>query len=370
MNLRSFSFFSLILAACLALSNTAFAGQYSALVVEPDSGRILYEKDADGLRHPASVTKMMTLYIVFEALERGEITLNTPLEVSRNAVLRPPSRLGVMAGDTLRVEDAILALVTRSANDAATVIAENLGGTESAFGEMMTAKAHALGMRDSVFKNASGLPDPGQWTTARDMYKLGRALINDFPRYYPYFSTPRFYYRGQGFDNHNHLMETYPGMDGIKTGFINSSGFNLVASAKRGGRRLIGVVFGGPSAVRRDRHMREILDDGFAQLSGAAPRGVIAEFERVPVPKGARERIELESPRLVFGNPKKFKAGAGHTAVPAASAAKASKAKTQASAGHAPKATSSVKPPPVKAAPKPSSCSSGKGQGAKCAKKP
>ncbi len=368
MKLRFISSSFLILMAAIGLSQAAFAGQYSALVIEPESGRILYEKDPDGLRHPASITKMMTLYIVFEALERGEITLNTPLEVSRNAVLRPPSRLGVMTGDTLRVEDAILALVTRSANDAATVIAENLGGTESAFGEMMTAKAHALGMRDSVFKNASGLPDPGQWTTARDMSKLGRALINDFPRYYPYFSTPRFYYRGQGFDNHNHLMETYPGMDGIKTGFINSSGFNLVASAKRGGHRLIGVVFGGPSAVRRDRHMREILDDGFAQLGGAAPRGVIAEFERVPVPRGARERIEIESPRLVFGNPKKFKAGAARKAVVPAPVAKPPKAKPQSAAGHTQKAV----PNPVVAKPQAkSTCpSSGKGQGPKCAKKP
>jgi len=370
MKLRSLNFSFLVLTACLGFSHVALAGQYSALVVEPESGRILYEKDADGLRHPASVTKMMTLYIVFEALERGEITLNTPLEVSRNAVLRPPSRLGVMAGDTLRVEDAILALVTRSANDAATVIAENLGGTESAFGEMMTAKAHALGMRDSVFKNASGLPDPGQWTTARDMYRLGRALINDFPRYYPYFSTPRFYYRGQGFDNHNHLMETYPGMDGIKTGFINSSGFNLVASAKRGGHRLIGVVFGGPSAVRRDRHMREILDDGFAQLSGAAPRGVIAEFERVPVPRGARERIELDSPRLVFGNPKKFKASVARNAANSASTPKAAKPKSQvATAGHATKSVPKTSGAPAKA-PAKSSCPSAKGQGSKCAKKP
>jgi D-alanyl-D-alanine carboxypeptidase len=199
------------------------------------------------------------------------------------------------------------------------------------------------------------------------MYKLGRALITDFPRYYPYFSTPRFYYRGQGFDNHNHLMETYPGMDGIKTGFINSSGFNLVASAKRGGRRLIGVVFGGPSAVRRDRHMREILDDGFAQLSGAPPRGVIAEFERVPVPKGARERIEIESPRLVFGNPKKFKASVGHHAVAVTPSAKAPKPKSPSSVTHAPKpvATPSSAKAPVKSA-----CASGKGQASKCGKKP
>ena len=286
------------------LQGEVLARDYSALVVEPQSGRVLYEKFADELRHPASITKMMTLY-----LERGNVTLNTPFDISRNAVLRPPSRLGLTPGDTLSVEDAILALVTRSANDAATVIAENLGGTESSFAAMMTAKARALGMRDTLFKNASGLPDPDQVTTARDMYKLGRALISDFPRYYPYFSTPRFYYRGQSFDNHNHLMETYSGMDGIKTGFINASGFNLVASARRGGNRLIGVVFGGPSAVRRDRHMREILDDGFAQMNGAAPREIVAEFERAPMPRGrSLQDLELDSPTLSFGSPRHFKA--------------------------------------------------------------
>jgi D-alanyl-D-alanine carboxypeptidase len=297
----------------VVMAQTVQARDYSALVVEPDTGRVLYEKDANELRHPASVTKMMTLYLVFEALDRGEITLNTPFNVSRYAVLRPPSRLGLTAGDTLNVEDAILALVTRSANDAASVIAENLGGTEPAFAEMMTSKARALGMNNSVFRNASGLPDPSQVTTAWDMYRLGRALIRDFPRYYSYFSTRRFYYRGQGFDNHNHLMESYTGMDGIKTGFINSSGFNLVASAKRGGHRLIGVVFGGPSAVRRDRHMREILDDGFAQLSGASPGNVIAEFERQSG-SGSRRAFETESepdePHLAFGNAKRFKAKA------------------------------------------------------------
>jgi D-alanyl-D-alanine carboxypeptidase len=365
MNSRLLRSTLLVLMAFAGWCGPAFAGQYSALVVEPESGRILYEKDADGLRHPASVTKMMTLYIVFEALEKGEITLNTPLEVSRNAVLRPPSRLGVKAGDTLRVEDAILALVTRSANDAATVIAENLGGTEAAFGEMMTAKARALGMKDSVFKNASGLPDPGQWTTARDMYRLGRALIYDFPRYYPYFSTPRFYYHGQGFDNHNHLMETYPGMDGIKTGFINSSGFNLVASAKRSGHRLIGVVFGGPSAVGRDRHMREILDDGFAQLGGAAPRGVVAAFERATVPRAAHERIDVGSPHLTFGNPEKFKRKWGrHASAPQPESHGSAKSKAGTAA---PKA---AKPPKVAApASAKTSCSGAKAKSAACKKK-
>ncbi len=302
--------FALLLAGQMILMSLGEAREYSALVVEPESGRVLYEKYAEELRHPASVTKMMTLYLVFEALERGDLTLNAPLAVSRNAVLRPPSRLGLTPGDTLSVEDAILGLVTRSANDAATVIAENLGGTEVSFAGMMTAKARSLGMRDTVFRNASGLPDADQVTTAWDMYRLGKALINDFPRYYPYFSTPRFYYRGQSFDNHNHLMETYPGMDGIKTGFINSSGFNLVASVRRGGRRIIGVVFGGPSAVRRDSHMKEILDDGFSQLNGAPPGYIEAKFEKSSASRGQGRlyaELDNEPPQVTFGNAKRFK---------------------------------------------------------------
>ncbi len=165
--------FALLFAGQLLWLPCAEARQYSALVVEPESGRVLYDKYSAELRHPASVTKMMTLYLVFEALERGDLTLNTPLDVSRNAVLRPPSRLGLTPGETIGVEDAILGLVTRSANDVATVIAENLGGAESSFAGMMTAKARSLGMRDTVFLNASGLPDPNQVTTAWDMYRLG-----------------------------------------------------------------------------------------------------------------------------------------------------------------------------------------------------
>jgi hypothetical protein len=312
MNYRVIGFIVLLVFG--VLSEAVRAGDYSALVVDPETERVLYERYADELRHPASVTKIMTLYLVFEALDRGELTLNTPLKVSRNAVLKPPSRLGMTPGDSLAVEDAILALVTRSANDVAAVIAENLGGSEADFADMMTAKARMLGMRDTVFRNASGLPDPQQVTTAWDMYKLGKALIKDFPRYYPYFSTPRFFYRGQSFDNHNHLMETYYGMDGIKTGFINSSGFNLVASAKRGGRRIIGVVFGGPSAVRRDDHMREILDDGFSQLSGNPPGFIEADFDKpLTAESGSRfsRRFEEDPPQVTFGSVKRFKSSHG-----------------------------------------------------------
>ncbi len=290
-------------AGVLLLSSRAAGAPYSGLVVELETDRALYERNADELRHPASLTKMMTLYLVFEALAGGELFPNTAFQASRFAVLRPPSRLGLSAGDRLTVEDGILALVTRSANDAASVIAENMAGSESAFAALMTEKARQLGMSQTVFRNASGLPDPNQVTTAWDMYRLGKALNQDFPQYYPYFSTPKFYYDGQGFQNHNHLMESYPGMDGIKTGYVNASGFNLVASAKRGGRRLIGVVFGGPSATRRDAHMREILDDGFAQLEGALPRVITAEFDRSEPPNllvrpqlAERSEVDLPSP--------------------------------------------------------------------------
>ena len=275
----------LLLASLFLLPNGAVATPYSGLVVEPETKRVLYERRADELRHPASLTKMMTLYLVFEALDKGELFEDTVFRASRFAVLRPPSKLGLHAGDTLTVEEGILSLVTRSANDAATVIAEGMAGSESAFAALMTQKARELGMASTVFRNASGLPDSSQVTTAWDMYYLGRALQANFPQYYPYFSTSKFYFDGKSFGNHNHLLETYPGTDGIKTGFINSSGFNLVASAVRNGRRLVGVVFGGPSAVRRDQHMRDILDDGFAQLAGYPPSIDTADFDRPDSPK-------------------------------------------------------------------------------------
>ncbi|WNV04899.1 D-alanyl-D-alanine carboxypeptidase [Candidatus Methylospira mobilis] len=247
----------------------AKAAPYSALVVDVDSERVLYSQSPDELRHPASLTKMMTLYMVFEALSRGELTLDSMVMASSHATSRPPSSLGLRTGESLTVEQAILAVVTQSANDAATTLAEHLGrGSEAEFAEMMTQKARQLGMTGSSFYNASGLPHPNQWTTAWDMYRLGRALQKNFPQYYPYFSTQSFEFRGRSYHNHNHLLETYQGTDGIKTGFVNASGFNLVASARRNGHRLIGVVFGGNSYKRRDAHMREILDDGFDQLDG------------------------------------------------------------------------------------------------------
>ncbi len=257
----------------------AQAKPYSAFVAEIDSERVLYQHNPDEIRNPASLTKMMTLYLVFEALDRGRISLQDPLWASRFSTSRPPSKLGLRVGETLTVEEGILALVTQSANDAAATLAEGLAGSEERFAEVMTRKSRQLGMRDTVFRNASGLPDPQQVTTARDMFRLGKALIRDFPRYYPYFSIGTFQFGGRQFRNHNHLLERYEGADGIKTGFIHASGFNLVASAQRNGNRLIGVVFGGNTAAKRDSHMAEILDDGFAQLDGLPPRTYLATLE-------------------------------------------------------------------------------------------
>ncbi|QSA97612.1 D-alanyl-D-alanine carboxypeptidase family protein [Methylococcus sp. EFPC2] len=262
------STFTLIALILLCFSKLLSAAPYSGLVVEVESERVLYSRNADEIRHPASLTKMMTLYLVFEAISRGELSLNDRLSVSSYAVSRPPSKLGLRAGDSIAVEEAVLGLVTQSANDAATVIAEALGGSESNFALMMTQKARQLGMNGSLFHNASGLPDPTQVTTAWDMFRLGKALLKNFPQYYGYFSTGQFQFRGRSFHNHNHLLENYAGTDGIKTGFVNASGYNLVASARRNGHRLIGVVFGGNTHAGRDAHMRDLLDAGFAQLDG------------------------------------------------------------------------------------------------------
>ncbi|MGE3770672.1 MAG: D-alanyl-D-alanine carboxypeptidase [Bdellovibrionales bacterium] len=237
--------------------------KYAALVIDATSGRVLHQENANAQRHPASLTKMMTLYMVFAALERGQLSLNQRMYVSSIAAAQPPSKLGLRTGNRLRVEDAILGLVTQSANDAAVVLAEELGGSEARFAVMMTETARKLGMNSTVFKNASGLPNKQQVTTARDMAKLGLALLRHYPQYYPYFSTAGFNYEGGYHNNHNRLMSRYSGMDGIKTGFISASGFNLVASAMRDGRRLVGVVFGGRSSATRDNQMAKLLDAAF-----------------------------------------------------------------------------------------------------------
>jgi D-alanyl-D-alanine carboxypeptidase len=255
---------AVLLCGLLSVASPAAAKPlYAEILVDPASGAVLHAKNADGQTQPASLTKIMTLYLAFEALDRGEIRIDQFLPVSRRAADMRPTKLGLKAGGVVQVEDAILGLVTRSANDAAVVIAEALGGTEERFAEMMTAKARSIGMRNTVFRNASGWPNSQQTTTARDMSILSRSLIENHPRRYEYFSRTSFTYNGTKIGSHNRLMARYQGMDGIKTGFVNASGFNLAASAVRSGRRLIAVVLGGSTAKERDNRVAALLDRGF-----------------------------------------------------------------------------------------------------------
>jgi D-alanyl-D-alanine carboxypeptidase len=271
---------SLLLAvAAIVLAGTlpAEARTHGYILVDSDTGRVIRASNADVPNHPASLTKMMTLYLLFDALEKGKIHLHDQMKVSAHAARQSPSKLGLSPGETISVEQGILALVTKSANDVAVVMAEFLGGTEPAFAQQMTAKARQLGMRKTMFHNASGLPIQGQWSTPRDMAILARALIKNHAREYHYFATREFDFDGQTIASHNHLLGNYPGADGIKTGYIASSGFNLVASAKRDGHRLIGVVFGGNTVRSRDRQMVALLDAGFAAERG--PRIEVAKAE-------------------------------------------------------------------------------------------
>jgi D-alanyl-D-alanine carboxypeptidase len=238
----------------------------AAIVLDAATGNVLYERYADETRYPASLTKMMTLYLLFEGLQKGTVSFSTAMTASAYAVDQDPTKLGLSAGDTLSVEDAIKALVVRSANDVAVVIAEHLGGSESAFATRMTTKARELGMTHTSFVNASGLPDDGQQTTARDLATLGRHLITDFPQYYPYFHTLSFVWNGRNYEGHNTLLKFFDGADGLKTGYTRMSGYNLATSAVRRGVRLIAIVMGGQTAHYRDVAMADLLEDQFSKL--------------------------------------------------------------------------------------------------------
>lgn len=262
--------------------------QYAAIVVDANNGDILHSANPDSLRHPASLTKIMTLYLLFERLEAGKIKLDTQLEVSAHAAAQAPSKLGLRPGQTISVEDAIKALVTKSANDIAVVIAEALAGSEDEFAKQMTRKARALRMTKTVYKNASGLPDDDQVTTARDQALLGIAIQERFPRYYQYFSTRSFKFRGRSMANHNRLLGRVEGVDGIKTGYIRASGFNLVTSVRRGGRHIVATVLGGKTASQRDARMRELIEARIVEASTkkAAPKPV--EVAAAPEAKPVR----------------------------------------------------------------------------------
>lgn len=242
----------------------------SAFVMDYASGRTLYEDQADALRYPASLTKMMTLYLVFEAIEKGRLSMDTQLRVSPNAASKPPSKLGVVPGETIPVSLAVTALAVRSANDVATVVAENLGGSEAAFANAMTAKAISLGMSRTRFTTPSGLPDPRNVSTARDMATLGRALFSRFPQYHYLYKLSEYRYRGKTYSATNKLLGKVPGVDGIKTGYINDSGSNLTATATRRGKRVIVVVLGGQSARARDAQVTALIDRYLGPPEGSA----------------------------------------------------------------------------------------------------
>ena len=254
----------------LALSRGVASAQvgsdrYASIVIDAGSAEVLSSVDADENRFPASLTKLMTLYMAFEAIRDHRITLNQQIPVSAHAASVEPSKLGLLPGTRFSVEDAVLAIVTKSANDAACALGELIGGSEDRFADMMTRRARELGMSRSTFRNASGLPDPGQITTARDLALLAHHLITDFPAEYHYFSVPDFYFHGREIPNHDRMLTDYEGADGLKTGYTVAAGHNLVTSAVRGGVRLIGVVMGAASNPERDIHMASLLDDGFTQ---------------------------------------------------------------------------------------------------------
>lgn len=240
--------------------------RYASIVIDADTGEVLHESRADASRYPASLTKMMTLYMLFEEMKQGKKTLDSKMKVSSRAGSMPQTNIRLRTNESISVRQAVLALIVRSANDVAVVVAESLGGSEIKFGRMMTDKARQLGMRSTTFLNASGLPNRRQKTTARDMVILSARLQKDFPQYYHYFSTQSFKYKGVTYNSHNRMVRNTKGVDGMKTGYIRASGFNVATSAKRDNRRVVAVVMGGRAAATRDRHMARLLDRTFASM--------------------------------------------------------------------------------------------------------
>jgi D-alanyl-D-alanine carboxypeptidase len=268
-------------------------GRYADIVVDVNSGEVLHQTNPDSLRHPASVTKIMTLYLLFEQLEAGRLKLNTELHVSAHAASQSPTKLGLAAGKTIAVEDAIKSIVTESANDMAVVVAEAIGGDEDTFARMMTRKAHALGMARTVYVNASGLPADEQLTTARDQATLGRIIQERFPVYYRYFATTVFRYHGRAMRNHNHLLGNVAGVDGIKTGYTHSSGFNLVTSVRRGNRHIVAVVMGGTSGGARDARMRGLIEEHVQEASTRRTAPTLVEGGETDVGRGKLRAPEI-----------------------------------------------------------------------------
>ncbi|MGV1869374.1 SPOR domain-containing protein [Agrobacterium rosae] len=274
---KVFMFAMAVATATAATTQVANADpKFAGIVVDAKTGKVLYSEDPDGLRYPASLTKMMTLYLTFEALNSGRISLNSAVPISANAAEEPPSKLGVRAGGSVTVEQAILALVTRSANDVATALGEMIGGNEERFGRIMTAKARALGMTRTTYRNANGLPNTAQMTTARDQARLSVALRQHFPQYYGYFNTRTFNFGKQVIGNHNRLVGTVRGVDGIKTGYTRAAGSNLATSAQLDGRSIVAVVLGGRSSAARDATMRKLVAEYLPKASRGGNSNLIA----------------------------------------------------------------------------------------------
>jgi D-alanyl-D-alanine carboxypeptidase len=290
--------FGFVAAVVSIPSSPTQAAPYADIVVDANTGTVLHSTNPDAQRHPASLTKIMTLYLLFEQLEAGKLKLDSQLKVSAEAAEQNPTKLGLKPGSTLAVEDAIKGMVTRSANDAAVVVAEAIAGDEREFAKLMTRKAQALGMSRTVYKNASGLPDNDQVTTARDQSTLGRAVQERFPRYYKYFSIRTFTFRGQSISNHNRLLGKVEGVDGIKTGYINASGFNLVTSVHRGNRYLVAVVMGGSSGASRDARMRDLVNDKIAHASTKRTTSMFAEAGETPESKPEPKVAAKPEPKL------------------------------------------------------------------------
>ena len=304
---RVVAFLSLVILASAALAQPAAAQipyvnmlfsqpRYAAYVIDANTGEVLYEKNADSPRHPASITKLMTLYLAFEALQAGKLSLSDRVYVSAHAAAAAPSKLGLRPGDSVSVDEAIRAMTVKSANDMAVAMAERIGGSEGKFAALMTLRAQELGMNNTEYVNASGLPDNRQLSSAHDIAILSRALMRDFPQYYSYFSLRSFNFRGRTIPGHDHLLGVVPGVDGLKTGYTAASGFNLASSAMRDGKRIIGVVLGGSSVAARDQHMEDLLNTTFNVMHrrSLGERITVAQNLYEPAPTGPILRPETE----------------------------------------------------------------------------
>ena len=295
------------LALAIPLQSSQAASKYAAIVIDAKTGKTIFSRNADAHRYPASLTKIMTLYIVFEELEKGRLSESTRMKVSKHASRQAPSKLGLRPGRTIRVRDAIRALVTKSANDVAMVVAEHISGSQAAFARRMTATARRLGMSRTTFYNPHGLPNSRQRTTARDMARLGRAIQERFPKRYKYFATRSFKYGRRRYRNHNKLLGRVRGVDGIKTGYTRASGFNLVSSVKTGGRHIVAVVMGGKTGRRRDAHMRSLISRYLKKASrGRKTAWVIRKSgrtaERVPVPRPAPAHLRRPAAKTILSD--------------------------------------------------------------------